>query len=123
MQQRHRSRFACQRFKDVARNLSLLLRVANVGDNYLELVNECKELVKDFFRYGADSFLTPRMDGAVGTCKKLYMHVIRFYIGDIALDTYERFGVGVEMWIMQGFKRNNYESKTIHKKFTDGRGN
>ena len=49
--------------------------------------------------------------GRIGSQETFYTHALRFYIPRIAKITYDRHGVGVGIFTMQGFERRNKESK------------
>ena len=51
------------------------------------------------------------------------MHVLRYYIVDIAKITYEKHQLGVGIFSMQGFERRNKESKNTMKRFCNNKGN
>ena len=61
------------------------------------------------YKLGADSFLTK--GNTKGNDKSFYFHVLRFYIPQIAKATFERHGLGIDIYTMQGFERQNKESK------------
>ena len=63
------------------------------------------------YKLGADSFLTK--GNTKGNDKSFYFHVLRFYIPQIAKATFEWHGLGIGIYTMQGFERQNKESKNI----------
>ena len=51
------------------------------------------------------------------------MHALRSYIPLIAKITFDRHGLGVGIFDIQGFERRNKESKNTLQIFTNNRGN
>ena len=51
------------------------------------------------------------------------MHTLRFYLPQIAEQTFEKFGLGLGIFTMQGFEQRNKESKNTLSRFSNGNGN
>ena len=60
---------------------------------------------------------------SIGDEETLYMHALRFYIPVIAKVTFDRHGVGIGIFNMQGFERRNKESKNTLQRFSNNKGN
>ena len=58
-----------------------------------------------------------------GHGKTLYMHVLRYYIPKMMLDTFQKHGVGPGVFTMEGFEYVNYVSKMVHRTRTNKKGN
>ena len=63
-------------------------------------MNKFKRLVKEFYAYGTETFLSRH---SKGDTESLYFHVIRYYMNDIIIDTWEKYSLGVGIFNMQGF--------------------
>ena len=59
----------------------------------------------------------------MGDDETFYMHVLRFYLPKIARVTFDKHGLGLGIFTMQGFERRNKESKNTLKRFTNCKGN
>ena len=77
--------------------------------------------VKELYAAGSNSFLT--RFGENGDAETIYMHALRFYIPWIIEDTYNKFGLGIGIWTMQGFERRNKESKETVTRHCNRKGN
>ena len=53
----------------------------------------------------------------------MYMHVLRFYLIQIAVRTFEEHRLGIGVFSMQGYERRNKESKNAVKRFNNNAGN
>ena len=51
------------------------------------------------------------------------MRTLWFHIPKIARETWEKHGLGVGVFTMQGFERRNKESKNTLRRFTNKKGN
>ena len=58
-----------------------------------------------------------------GDDETFYMHVLRFYLPQIAKKTLTDHELGLGIWTMQGFERRNKESKHTLKRFSNNKGN
>ena len=74
-----------------------------------------------FYKVGAKSFLTE--GSTIGNEETFYMHALRFYTPAIAKITFDRHGLGIGIFNMQGFERRNKESKNTLKRFSNNKGN
>ena len=90
-------------------------------ENYLEHLRKFKDNVKEFYRVGANTFLSK--PGTPGSEETFYSHTLRYYMPSVADTTFERHKTGVGIFTMQGFERRNKESKTTLKRFSNSTGN
>ena len=88
--------------------------------NYSVLIEKFKKDVKDFYNYGVHTFMTDKEDGDLETA---YQHILRFYMPQIAVETYNELKMGVGIYTMQGFERRNKESKYALKNHSNMKGN
>ena len=72
-------------------------------EEYISQLNQFRSDVCELYKWGRLTFL--RED------EPFYFHCLRFYIPDIAHQTYETHKLGVGIYNMQGFERRNKESK------------
>ena len=72
-----------------------------------------------FYKVGAKLFLTGR--STIGNKEKFCMHLLQFYIPGIAKITFNRHGLGIGILKMQGFERQNKESKNILRRLSNNR--
>ena len=77
-------------------------------DSYKKDMLKYKKLVKQFYAYGTNTFMTRKNDGDSET---FYLHTLRYYMYDIIVDTWNTYKLGVGIFTMQGFERRNKESK------------
>ena len=96
-----------------------ITKVDNAGI-YNQKLEKFEKNVELWYLAGKDIFLTRLTPGDSET---FYQHVVRFYMPDIAKITFERHGLGVGIFTMQGFERRNKESKNTLGRFTNGKGN
>ena len=80
-----------------------------------------KRNLKLFYKVGAKSFLTG--GSTIGDQETFYMNALRFYIPVINRITFDKHGVGVGIFNMQGFERRNKESKNTLQRFSITKGN
>ena len=92
------------------------------GGGYLPQLQQFKEDVEDFYDVGGRTFLVKDGNPNEST-ETFYMHVLRYYIPEIALETYQKHQTGVGVYNMQGFERRNKESKDCLKKYSNKKGN
>ena len=91
-------------------------------DKYNNELIQFKRRLKQFYNVGKSSFLT-KNPAFVGDDETFYMHTLRFYLPQIAEQTFEKFGLGLGIFTMQGFERRNKESKNTLSRFSNGIGN
>ena len=89
--------------------------------DYLTLLQKFKEDVKSFYDVGSRTFLISMASGK--STETFYMHVLRYYLPEIALKTFQIHKVGVGIFSMQGFERRNKESKRCMSQFSNHKGN
>jgi hypothetical protein len=81
------------------------------------MILKFKKNVKNFYKVGSRTFLSRH--GENGKDETFNMHALRFYMPTIVETTFERHGVGVGVFNMQGFERRNKESKNIYTKYNN----
>ena len=96
-----------------------ITKIQNVRE-YKQKIAEYEQNVKELYTVGAKTTLT---NNNTGDCETIYYHVARYYIPKIARELFEKYGVGVGIFSMQGFERRNKESKNTLKRFCNHRGN
>ena len=99
------------------------LKKADVNEHYPAEIVQFEAWVKELYKCGKDIFLTKNGSNDIGDGETFYMHVLRFYMPQLARVTYERFKCGVGIWLMQPFERRNDEGKTIHCSFCNQKHN
>ena len=72
------------------------------------------------YNAGAKTVLT---HNTVGDRETFYMHVLCYYVPQLAKRTYDKYGVGMGVYTMQGYERRNKESKNTFRRFNNNRGN
>jgi hypothetical protein len=90
-------------------DLFKFLGLTYTTDAYLNQLEVFKNNLKTFFKEGKYTYLK---DGDIPA----YFHIFRFYIPQIAEETYERHKLGLGIFTMQGFERRNKESKKVLNK-------
>ena len=78
--------------------------------------------LQKFYNVGAKTILT-KNPANPGDDETFYLHVLRFYLPQIAKKTMEDHGVGLGIFSMQGFERRNKESKNTLRRFSNRKGN
>jgi hypothetical protein len=61
------------------------------------------------------SFFTTNIGGK----ETSYVHILRFVIGPLARLAFERHGVGIGVFTLQGYERRNQESKYLFVRHTN----
>ena len=84
------------------------VREANVGSDYLLDIQNYKDNCVEYYTYAGKSFMKTGKEST----KTFYMHAMRCYVPQIAIETYNLFNCGYGFWSMQACERRNYESKT-----------
>ena len=77
--------------------------------------------IKLFYEVGGRTFLT-KSSADIGGDETFYLHCLRFYMPRIAKETYEKHNLGLGTFTMQGFEKQNKESKHTLKRFCNGKG-
>ena len=75
---------------------------------YMTDMNNFTKWVTQLYAHGSITFMKRSTEGDAET---FYLHVLRFYMPNIIKDTWEKYGLGVGIFTMQGFERRNKESK------------
>ena len=90
---------------------SFLLK-AKIDDkeDYLREIQKFECSVKQFYDHGSDTFLMSAQ-GIEGGRETVYMHILQFNIAKHAKETFERHGLGIGIFNLQGMERRNKESK------------
>ena len=108
-------------WKEIYEFVSISVIETSKREQYISAMTKNNDNVKEFYQVGATSFLTGGTQ--TGDQETFYMHVMRFYIPEIARITYDRHRLGVGIFNMQGFERRNKESKNTLRRFTNNKGN
>ena len=58
-----------------------------------------------------------------GDRETFYMHELRYYVPQIAKKIHDTYGVRIGVYTMQGYERQNKESKNTLRRFNNNRGN
>ena len=95
---------------------------AKVNSNYLKEVEKFQSDVEKFYEYGAETFLSNKK-GDEGGKESVYLHLLRFNIATHAKITYERHGVGIGIFNLQSYERQNRHSKNQFVKHCNMKGN
>ena len=103
-------------------SLTEFLSISKISnrENYQKKIDDYVDKVKELYDVGAKTVLTTNVTGDHET---FYYHVLRFYIPKIAQETCNKYGLGIGIYTMQGFERQNKESKNILKRFSNNVGN
>jgi hypothetical protein len=90
---------------------------AKVDNNYVDEVQFFEEMAEEFYEAGKELFLS---EGTTNGGKETsYVHILRFVTGPLARLTFERHGVGIGVFTLQGYKRRNQESKYLFVRHTN----
>ena len=92
------------------------------GDEYKNRLQQFNSQLEEFYSIGIRTFLTKPWK-TVGSDEKFYSHALRFYIPWMAKEAFEKHGVGVGIFTMQGFEQRNKESTNCMKRFSNWKGN
>ena len=119
-----------EQVNDIKEGLKLWLKIfkflgISVIQNRDEYKNEMKDFeenVKKFYDSGSRTFLSS-VGSTDGKDETFYSHALRFYMIDITKVTFEKHGLGVGIFNMQGFERRNKESKEVMRKHGNNKGN
>ena len=91
-------------------------------EEYENKLLEFESNLKQFYNAGKHTFLTQNFSNP-GDDETFYLHCLCFYMPKIANKTFEKHGVGLGIFTMQGFERCIKESKNIFKRFQNYKGN
>ena len=94
----------------------------NSIDKYKNDLAQWEIKLKFFYEVGKNTFLTKDHDHP-GDDETFYLHVLRFYLPQIAKKTLDEHQCGLGIFTMQGFEHRNKQSKNIKKRFTNSKGN
>lgn len=108
-------------WKQLFKFLGTTYIVEGGGEEYCNRLDKFNDDVTCFYEKGRRTFLSE--PGNPGGSETFYMHALRFYLPRFARQTYQRHGLGVGIFNMQGFERRNKESKNCMKRFCNHRGN
>ena len=90
---------------------------AKVDDNYVDEIQFFEEMAEEFYDAGKEPFLSEGTT-IVGN-ETPYVHILRFVSGPLARLTFERHGVGIGVFTLQGYERQNQESKYLFVRHTN----
>ena len=104
------------------KTISQFLFISKIDDNtnYEEELARIEIMIEKFYNIGRLTFLTDKDEGDHET---FYVHCLRFYIVPHAKITFDRHGVGIGIFTMQGFEHRNKESKHIYNCHNNNSGN
>ena len=108
-------------WKQLFKFLGTTYIVEGGGEEYCNRLDKFNDDVTCFYEKGRRTFLSE--PGNPGGTETFYMHALRFYLPRFARQTYQRHGLGIGIFNMQGFERRNKESKNCMKRFCNHRGN
>ena len=103
-------------------NIQTFLFKAKVNSDYLGEVDKFERDVANFYEYGAKTFLSNRR-GDEGGKESVYLHLLRFNIAQHARITYDQHKVGIGIFNLQAYKRQNRHSKNQFGKHCNMKGN
>ena len=103
-------------------DIQTFLFKAKVNSDYLEEVDKFERDVANFYEYGAKTFLSNRK-GDEGGKESVYLHLLRFNIAQHARITYDRHKVGIGIFNLQAYERQNRHSKNQFVKHCNMKGN
>ena len=87
-------------------DIQTFLFKAKVNSDYLEEVDKFERDVANFYEYGAKTFLSNRK-GDEGGKESVYLHLLRFNIAQHARITYDQHKVGIGIFNLQAYKKQN----------------
>ena len=85
-----------------------------------KMIAKFDELTKQLYQSGLKTFLSDRVHGDRET---FYAHALRFYFPVILKRTYQKYGLGLGIYTMEGFEAINYLTKRLICDHTNRRGN
>ena len=103
-------------------DMKTFLFKAKVNSDYLEEVDKFERDVANFYEYGAKTFLSNRK-GDEGGKESVYLHLLRFNIAQHARITYDQHKVGIGIFNLQAYERQNCHSKNQFVKHCNMKGN
>lgn len=98
----------------------VITKIEDIDDYKLKL-QTFKNDLKKFYEIGGNSFLT-KTPTDCGDDETFYMHCLCFYMPQIAEITLERHKLGLGIFTIQGFERQNKKSKNTMKRFSNCKG-
>ena len=100
-----------------------ILKISRISseDNYRVLLEEFPQLVNEFWEHGKKSFLNSGTNN--GFHETAYLHTLRYYMVDIMQTTFQRHNCGVGIFTLQGFERQNAESKRVYRRSYNNKSN
>ena len=82
------------------------------------LIDQFEKNVTKFYLVGSTTFMKANR---LGDCQTYYLHCLRFYIPNLARETWGRHQCGIGIFSIQGFERRDKESKSIMNKFNNNK--
>ena len=86
----------------------------------LQMISEFESLSEQLYKAGMKTYLSDRVEGDHET---FYAHALRFYFPDILKKTYNKYGLGLGVYTMEGFESINYMTKRLIRNNSNRRGN
>ena len=90
---------------------------AKFDDNYLDEVEVFEKNAELFYEAGKKLFLSEGTN--IGGNETSYVYILRFVTGPLARLTFNRHGVGIGVFTLQGYERRNQESNYIFVRHTN----
>ena len=85
-----------------------------------KMIEEFQRLTSHLYDCGMKTFLTDRVPGDHET---FYAHAVRWYFPKLLKRTYNKYGLGLGVFSMEGFEAINYMTKRFIRDHTNRRGN
>ena len=113
---------ATQECKSIGKSIQILRKILKFltmtyikdAQLYISEMEQFENNLKEFYSCGKMSFLKSSDD------ESFYLHCLRFYTPKMAKITFERHGLGLGIFTMQGFERRNKESKNLIRRSSSG---
>ena len=86
----------------------------------LQMISEFESLSEQLYKAGMKTYLSDRVEGDHET---FYAHALRFYFPDILKKNYNKFGLGLGVYTMEGFESIDYMTKRLIRNNSNRRGN
>ena len=84
------------------------------------MISEFESLSEQLYKAGMKTYLSNRVEGDHET---FYAHALRFYFPEILKKTYNKYGLGLGVYTMEGFESINYMTKRLIRNNSNRRGN
>ena len=88
--------------------------------SYMEDIIEYENNINKFYYHGSFTIFT---NTTLGDGETFYCHISKHWVPRLAKWTVNNLGCGIGLWTMQGFEHRNKQSKYLHARKTNGKGN